>query len=91
MMKHRRYTTCWRKRRYESEKEALDVVKKRLEEGGVFGLSVYHCEFCGCWHIGHRKERDWYSKVEDNPKKNFEERTQVYVGKHKVPYDKLRK
>jgi hypothetical protein len=47
-----RARSCGRKRRYASEREALDAAYLIRMQGGE-ELSAYRCRFCGRWHLGH--------------------------------------
>ena len=38
------------KRAYGSEREALDVAEYRMSQGAD-DLTVYHCLYCGCFHL----------------------------------------
>jgi hypothetical protein len=43
--------------RFRSQGEALNAADDRARESGV-DLGVYHCEFCGGWHMGRHSGRD---------------------------------
>ncbi len=49
-----RARSCGNKRRYESEREALDGAYLIRMQGGE-SLDAYRCRFCGGWHLGHSR------------------------------------
>jgi hypothetical protein len=44
---------CRRKRRFETEREADDAAYRARMEGRRLG--IYHCEWCGGWHLTSRR------------------------------------
>ena len=46
---------CRLKIAHRSEREALRAAKKFRGQPGAELLTVYSCQFCGMWHIGHRR------------------------------------
>jgi len=59
--------SCWRKKRYPSEYEALEARtnKKHWQAYDGKPLKVYECTACGGWHLGH--EEGW--REEDGHRK----------------------
>lgn len=37
--------------------ERLTLVRKNHPDESTKQLRPYHCEACGCWHLGNRKKR----------------------------------
>lgn len=48
-----RMASCIRKVRYGHQKTAHKAVAAMSKKGNC-GLSSYHCELCGGWHVGHK-------------------------------------
>lgn len=48
---------CTWKIRYRSKKSAENGIKSMKKKGLLFDSSVtiYHCVYCGGWHIGHNR------------------------------------
>ncbi|HVA85094.1 MAG TPA: hypothetical protein VNF73_02125 [Candidatus Saccharimonadales bacterium] len=44
---------CGSKARYESRREARSYANHGVRRDG--SLHPYHCEWCGGWHLGHRR------------------------------------
>lgn len=49
---------CTAKHDYSSKKHAEARIKAARKSGRIVSpsLAVYKCNFCACWHIGHKKE-----------------------------------
>ena len=45
-----RARACERKQRYDTRLDAQDAIAACAEHG-TRGLTCYHCEFCGGWHL----------------------------------------
>ena len=52
-----RYHGCERKRRYETRVEAQKAAPRASKRKDAPGIYVYQCEFCGGWHLTHRRPR----------------------------------
>lgn len=53
---------CSRKRRHESEIEAREHMIKLKGSSNATAperLHWYACTYCGGWHVGHFKKREW--------------------------------
>ena len=48
--------SCGYKRQYLSRADAR-AGKRKLAHDAREVFNVYHCDFCGTWHIGHRLPR----------------------------------
>lgn len=47
---------CGKKIRYVTQEEAKAAMGSMFRRCGYPGaMNIYHCKFCGGWHIGHRK------------------------------------
>ena len=44
------HRACGKKRRYETEEEALLSAARRVLKGAPT-LRAYHCDYCGGWHL----------------------------------------
>jgi hypothetical protein len=51
------YRACDRKRRYETSVEAKKAAESASRRADAPRIYVYRCEFCGGWHLTHRKPR----------------------------------
>jgi hypothetical protein len=51
---------CDGKRRHNSQARALAAVAWHITTKGAApgALTTYACEFCGCWHVGHRPRKE---------------------------------
>lgn len=52
--------SCLLKRPYESETEALRVIKDIVKAGKMArftGFQPYKCNFCPHWHVGHNRRK----------------------------------
>lgn len=49
---------CERKRRFGSEREALDAVAEAILDFSKPELKVYRCPFCGYWHLSSLRKHD---------------------------------
>jgi hypothetical protein len=62
MMAGTRWQHCTRKRVYQTENAAKEVVARREAAGAVPGsLVAYLCTgpgSCGLWHVGHQRRKD---------------------------------
>ena len=46
---------CTSKTSYVSQSEARNLLRHGRHAGS--GMEPYHCQFCGFWHVGHRRRR----------------------------------
>jgi len=51
------YHGCERKRRYETRVEAQKAAALARRRKDAPAIYVYRCQFCGGWHLTHRKPR----------------------------------
>ena len=49
------YMSCLSKKRYKSEKEALDTAEIQMLQNIGLELSVYKCDTCKYWHLTRRR------------------------------------
>ena len=49
------YISCLSKKRYKSEKEALNVAEIQMLQNIGLELSVYKCDTCKYWHLTRQK------------------------------------
>ena len=49
------YRACIRKRRYATQTEAKKAAEKASKRKDAPKIFVYQCEYCGGWHLTHRK------------------------------------
>lgn len=53
-----RRNACGKKRRYDSQDQALAAIKALTRSGGASGyLTPYRCPFCHAFHFGHPPKR----------------------------------
>ena len=50
---------CGDKNQYESKQKAADVAAYLVREKGAVPerISIYRCDYCGWWHIGHKRTK----------------------------------
>ena len=51
---HLRYRGCDRKKRYDSREEATEAIRS-CQRHGSRDLSCYECDYCGGWHLTHKR------------------------------------
>ena len=51
------FRTCARKRRYQTSVEARKAAEQASRRKDAPKIYVYRCEYCGGWHLTHRKPR----------------------------------
>lgn len=51
------FRSCDRKKRYATSVEAKKAAAMASRRGDAPKIYVYKCEFCGGWHLTHRKPR----------------------------------
>lgn len=51
------FHACDRKRRYATSVEAKRAAQQASKRKDAPQIYVYRCEFCGGWHLTHRKPR----------------------------------
>ncbi|MES2876447.1 MAG: hypothetical protein V4678_03165 [Patescibacteria group bacterium] len=59
--KHERFKSsapCERKRRFKSEKQALEAIEHAGLLDMSLQLSAYLCPYCGSWHLSSIPQRD---------------------------------
>jgi hypothetical protein len=56
--------SCGHKRKYASRTDAR-AVKRIMTRQVREVFNVYHCDFCGAWHIGHRLPRSMREEQHD--------------------------
>jgi uncharacterized membrane protein YgcG len=49
------FRSCLVKKKF-SRRTADNVVIRLAREQHDETIHAYKCEFCGCWHVGHRKQ-----------------------------------
>lgn len=49
------YRACIRKRRYETQAEAKRAAERASRRKDAPKIFVYRCDYCGGWHLTHRK------------------------------------
>ncbi len=51
-----KYNHCLKKRKYNSIKEAKNVIKRAKKTGIIITpYNIYRCKYCNNYHIGHKK------------------------------------
>lgn len=62
---------CEGKKRYETQKEAEHgrnyLVIKTMDQHKSY-VNVYHCKFCGGWHVGHLSKRQNLARTQSRLK-----------------------
>lgn len=52
----KKYFSCEKKIRYTSKIKAENMIKAMKKRGQMcYGLQAYECNYCGGWHLGHKK------------------------------------
>ena len=51
------YKACLRKKRYETRVEASKAARDGARRKDAPALYAYECQYCGGWHLTHRKPR----------------------------------
>lgn len=54
-IKHFPERSCEGKRAHETREAANQAAALLRRRGDV--VQCYHCVWCGCWHVGHRRQR----------------------------------
>lgn len=63
---HKEYSfnlPCEGKNRYETEKDAQDGADFHMLEDMTLNLAVYHCPYCGHWHMTSHDDTGWRSEM----------------------------
>lgn len=55
---HEAHSSCGRKRRYETEADALSTALMSTRHGAP-QLRAYHCEYCDGWHLTKVPLEEW--------------------------------
>jgi hypothetical protein len=48
---------CATKARFDSRRDANSMARHGHHQDG--SSKPYRCEFCGCWHLGHKRRFRW--------------------------------
>jgi hypothetical protein len=53
------WRACTRKRKYKTERNALDQLRRIAKTGKIIPhtANAYKCQHCHQWHLGHRRDK----------------------------------